>query len=219
MRDRKRRCCGFGQFQHEPCTTIAATKRRDLNTGEPGTWRTEYKLCCEAYRVALYRRRADFDEQGHEIDRGYGHWGELDHASDEAAALQKFNESAYEQAESLHPIHVEHLAFIRRRRDLNRLFNETDKELSEGGHTGALKRSFAGKYHAALKKAKLFSKAAKGEAPPDKIAAIKREMLVEFEQEKAAAEEADHLAFMRLKQVAQEEKQPFSPSARICRKK
>lgn len=215
----RKRSCSLGQLQHEPCVTIAATKKRTLITGEPGTWRTEYKLCCEPYRVALYRRRADFDESGREIDRpGYGHgWGELDHAHDEASTLRKFNESAYQQAESLHPIHDEHLAFIRRQYDLDKLRKETNAELENGGHVGALKRSATEKFHAALKRAKLFSKAAQGTAPPEKIAAIKGKVLVEFEREKAAAEEADHLAFMRLKQIGVEEKKPFVPSSRICK--
>lgn len=216
---KKRSSCSLGQTDSRPCVTIAATEKRDLLTGEPGTWRTEYKLCCESHRVALYRRRADFDAQGREIDRpGYGHgWGELDHAHDEGSTLQKFNESSYQQAESLHPIHSEHLTFIRRRYDLDKLRIETNKELEEGGHVGELKRVATRKFHTALKRARLFSKAAQGTAPPEKIAALKSKVLAEFEQEKVAAEEADHLAFMRLKQIGEEEKKPFRPVSQICR--
>jgi hypothetical protein len=73
------------------------------------------------------------------------------------------------------------------------------------------------KYVAALKRAKLYSKAAQDAAPPEKISKIKDKFQREYLFEKLKAEEADDLAWKRLRQISEEQKVPFRPTKRVCR--
>lgn len=220
----RKRGCGFGTLSEDGCHLIAATKPREHMSGDPGTWRTEYRVCCRrgAYDpVMLQRRTAAYDEQGNPTKHprlGYEPpWEVMVKGESEADALQSFSEGSYESAESLHPIHDEHLRYLRHQNDLHKLRMETNQELEDGGHVGRLKRGLQDKYTAALKRAKLYSAAARDEAPPDKLAKIKDRFQREYLFEKAKAEEADHLAYTRLNQIGKELKIPFRPNSRVCR--
>lgn len=220
---RKRRC-GFGTLVEDGCTLIAATKPREHISGDPGTWHTEYRVCCRrgAYSpVTLERRTVALDEHGNETKHprlGYvPPWEPMEKGESDAEAMQEFSEGSYEDAESRHPIHDEHLRYLRHRKDLDRLRMETNSELEDGGHTGRLKRGLQEKYVAALKRAKLYSKAAQDAAPPEKISKIKDKFQREYLFEKLKAEEADDLAWKRLRQISEEQKVPFRPTKRVCR--
>ena len=209
--------CSLGGFgEDQGCTTIAAMPKRKHITGEPGTWRTEYRVCCQPGRVTLERRRADFDADGREIDRqGNGSWHLLEKGGNESEAL-RFSESSYEQASSLHPIHSEHLDHIRRTRQAWRLRTEAEGIMANGGPVSDLRRKSEYQYSNELKKAKLYSKAAKGVAPPDKILAIKNKVRAAYELKLPAAKDEEKRLKGVIREATAAEKAKFRPSSRVC---
>ena len=91
------------------------------------------------------------------------------------------------EVESLHPAHREFQGCIMQRADAAKLMNAAAGWLKRdkyGGRT-PLEDKYQGEFTAALKKAKLWSKAQKGLAPPEKVAVIQSGIRAAYEQEKA----------------------------------
>jgi hypothetical protein len=230
MRDHKRRCCGFGRSfrgfgQTEDCTTIAVGPKREHVTGDPGTFRREWRICCRRTpiggpRTYLESRRADFDAAGNEVppkDGIWKLWDRMGEGDNESAAMREYGDSAYETAKSTHEIHAEHSRFIREQRLAYDEKAEAEKTLRHSSPVDMLRGRFTARYEDELKKAKLYSKAKQGTAPPDKIEAIRARLKAEYNKmEPAAAEEEKRLkAVIRTAEKVIERK--FQTSTRVCR--
>lgn len=223
QRQPRKPSCGFGQM--EDCTTIAVGPKREHITGDPGTFRREWRICCRRTpiggpRTYLESRRADFDDAGNEVppkDGIWKLWDRMGEGHDESAAMREYGDSTYERAQSTHEIHAEHSRFLREERLAYEEKAKAEKTLRHSAPVEELRRQFTARYEDALKKAKLYSKAQKGIAPPDKIEAIRTRLKAEYnEMEPAAVEEEK-----RLKAVIQTAekviKRKFQASTRVCR--
>ena len=108
------------------------------------------------------------------IDEGWHAMARCDSAREAARAGS--GDSSYYRAESLHPLHAEAAAYLgleRRRAQ----WVERVRRIAQGERLAVAVREGRDAYEAALKRARLWGKAQKGEAPADKVEAIRAPLL------------------------------------------
>lgn len=168
----------------------------------PDEWRTQYGLrqTTEAERAELvsrytppyayvvcFRRETRHHDGTCEADLwerwAYGH-------SPAEAVADVIGDTAYQRAESFHQLHRDAVADLARRNDTAARRRTLERELAELGIDPTdtvgrtpLDREAQSRYHAALKKARLYSAASRGEAPPERVAAIKAECRAWYQAE------------------------------------
>ncbi len=208
----------LGQMGDGGCTTIAVGPKREHVSGDPGTFRREWRICCRPGKVTLESRRADFDASGNEVEGPYGSkWDLYGKGGNESEAMADYGDSAYETARTMHPIHAEHRRYFEEQKAAHEARIAAERSLKDGGPVGALRRRFTDRFEAELKRAKLYGKAKQGIAPQDKVDAIRDRVMGEYRQaEPAAMGEEVHL-----RKVVHDAKwfaaRRFKASARVCR--
>lgn len=208
----------FGQAGDGGCTTIAIGPKREHISGDPGTFRREWRICCRPGKVRLESRRADFDASGNEVEGPYGNkWDLSGEGGNESEAMADYGDSMYETASTMHPIHAEHRRHFEEQKTAYEERSKAEQALKDGGPVGALRRQFTGRFEAELKRAKLYGKAKQGTAPQDKVDAIRTRVMAEYKKAEPEAMAED----VHLRKVVHDAKwfaaRRFRASARVCR--
>lgn len=198
-----------------------------------GEWTCEYRVrpLSPDEQGDACRRTGRFDawvlERRYQCtDPGCDHhdpwWRPWDTGSDErAAAFSCRGDTQYQEARSLHPLHEAMRALVAEGRErearIQALLEETHYRASVHGalpewrevDVDADERARSdGAYEEALKRARLYSRAMRDEAPPERVEAIRAEVQADHERrvaERRARHEAALAELARLRRIAREE--------------
>ena len=172
---------------------IARTAPRECVADPSVSWWVEWQVCPVAgNRWELQRAyrggRAGIDESWHTMARA---------DTQRDAAREGAGDSAYDRAESLHPLHADAAAYLGRLRRRAE-WRERVRRIARGERMAAVVQEGRDAYEAALKRARLWGKAQRGEAPADKVAAIRAPLLEVYgprvEREKRIQTAAEKIA-------------------------